>query len=224
MNQMSRAVALLSAGLDSTVTLATFLAGGGSVALALTFDYGQRATRREVERAAQIAGHYRVRHEVVELPWLARISSASLNRPGAPLEVDKAESGPQDLWVPNRNGVFVNIAASFAEELRADTLLIGLNTEESRRFPDNTVEFVAAENAALALSTLATPRLLAPTAHLSKAEIILMGRELNVPLELVWPCYESGETLCWDCPSCRLFRKALDQAGATEWFGSIMER
>jgi 7-cyano-7-deazaguanine synthase len=221
---MSRAVALLSAGLDSTVTLATFLAGGGAVALALTFDYGQRAAKRELERAAAVSDHYRVRHEVVELPWLARISSASLNRPGAPFDVDKAESGPQSLWVPNRNGVFVNIAASYAEELRADTLLIGLNVEESRRFPDNTVEFVAAENAALALSTLATPLLLAPTANLSKAEIITLGRELGAPLELVWPCYESGETLCWDCPSCRLFQKALDEAGAADWFGSIMER
>ena len=209
---------MLSSGLDSTVTLATFLSQGGQLELVLTFDYGQRAAKREVERSAAICAHYDLRHEVVTLPWLGNISQASLTRGSGSLSLDEASDGPQQLWVPNRNGVFVNVAAAYAEAQHAEAILIGLNADEAERFPDNTAEFVAAETGALLYSTLTHPVVLAPCAHLRKSELVALARQLEVPLELTWPCYAGGDDLCWECASCKLFRQALETAGCWNWY------
>ena len=47
---MKTSIVLISAGLDSTVNLKRAL-DRGAVAAGLTFDYGQRAARRESENA-----------------------------------------------------------------------------------------------------------------------------------------------------------------------------
>src|SRR6185295_12937838 len=121
------AVVLLSGGLDSTVALkAARDAGGG--ALALTFDYGQRAARREIEASRAIAGRLGVEHRTIEAPWLAEITRTALVDPSAdvplpsPADLDspRARETARKVWVPNRNGVFVNVAAAFAESRGAD--------------------------------------------------------------------------------------------------------
>ena len=43
-----------------------------------------------------------------------------------------------DLQGPNRNGGFLNVAASFAEKLGAGSVVVGFNREEAETFPDNT--------------------------------------------------------------------------------------
>ena len=72
-----KGVAILSGGLDSTVSLAAAVRKM-QVVLALTFDYGQRAARRERAAAAKIARHYRVAHRVIRIPWLAGLTTTAL--------------------------------------------------------------------------------------------------------------------------------------------------
>ena len=213
------AVALLSAGLDSTVAFCEALSSGG-VSLALTFDYGQRANRQEIARAASIAGGAGVAHRVVELPWLAELSlSSALSAKGPDLpdgdEIDlDSTAAPAAVWIPNRNGVFVAIAAAFAESTGADSVVAGLNAEEGRSFPDNTAEFVEAATGLLARSTLSKVRLESPLSGMTKAEIVTRGIELGAPLDRVWCCYRGGETHCGRCESCLRARRAFTEAGA----------
>jgi len=217
------AVWLLSGGLDSTVALALSVPRGPP-ALALTIDYGQRAARREVERAGRIAAHYRVEHRVVELPFfrtfpagalldpsvaLPRPEESSLARGGAAMEESAAR-----VWVPNRNGVFVEVAAAFAEALGVNRVIVGFNREEAATFPDNSIEYLAAMNSALRYSTRGRVRLESPTASLDKVEIVRAADAHHVPLDLVWPCYEGGESPCGSCESCRRFRRAVALARA----------
>ena len=68
---MSGTVVLLSGGLDSTVNFKAALDNAG-VAVALTFDYGQRSANRETAAASAICERYGVSHERIDLPWLAR--------------------------------------------------------------------------------------------------------------------------------------------------------
>ncbi|CCO07120.1 queuosine biosynthesis protein (fragment) [Desulforamulus hydrothermalis Lam5 = DSM 18033] len=154
-------VVLLSGGLDSTVNLAYALTEG-SVKLALTMDYGQRAARREIKAAAALAGYYNIRHQVVELPWLAQITATSLVKEEGSLPEPAAEELDNPdvtqktaaaVWVPNRNGLFINIAACFAESLNCGQVVAGFNREEAATFPDNTPEFAAAAGKALAYAT-----------------------------------------------------------------------
>ncbi len=226
------AVVLLSGGLDSTVAFKAALDAGG-VALALTFDYGQRAAAREIERARAIAARFDVAHRAIELAWLAEITRTALvardrplPRPAGAADLDdpeRARASAAAVWVPNRNGVFVNIAAAFAEALGADRVVVGFNREEGATFPDNTEDYARAATAALGWSTLSKVRVDAPTAALDKVEIVRLGRRIGAPLDLVWPCYEGGAEPCGTCESCRRFERAARPADAKGGRGGAEE-
>jgi 7-cyano-7-deazaguanine synthase len=220
-------IVLLSGGLDSTVNLKQAHDDAG-VALALTFDYGQRAAAREAAAASLMCQQLGLSHRLIPLPWLAEISPSSLVQVQIPvpevtmdrLEEDRVLAGDtaQAVWIPNRNGLFVNIAAAFAESLGADTIVAGFNEEEAATFPDNSADFVAASNIALGLSTRRPVRLLSHTQHLRKPDIVRLGRRINAPLPCLWSCYLGGREHCGRCESCARLERALREAGAWEWF------
>ena len=209
-SESKRAVVLLSAGLDSTVAMAEWLADGHGVALALTFDYGQKAAAREIAAAQTIATHYDVPHRVIELPWLKDLLPPSLHvgkttpLAGTPEELMSVER----VWVPNRNGVLLNIAASFAEANQSGFVIFGANAEEGAAFPDNTEEYRKAMSIALAYSTLNAVQVIAPLVQVDKQGIIRRGLALDVPLSRIWSCYEGGEIQCGACASCIRVREA----------------
>ncbi|NOZ23820.1 MAG: 7-cyano-7-deazaguanine synthase QueC [Planctomycetes bacterium] len=222
-----KAIALLSGGLDSTVNFKRAV-DEGHVALALTFNYGQRSAQREIEAASAIASRFGVAHKAIALPWLAEITTTALVDSGKDLptpsddELDTAgERTAIAVWVPNRNGVLINIAAAHAEAMGCDSVVVGFNSEEGATFPDNTPEFVGASNGALAYSTLSKVRVVCHTIEMNKAQVVRFGREIDAPINLVWPCYEAGPGLCWKCESCRRFRRALIQTGNLEWYETL---
>lgn len=212
---MAGAVVLLSGGLDSAVNLAA-AAAAGPVALALTFDYGQMAANREIEAAAAMALRYGVEHKIIRTPWLSSISSALTDRR---LVMPEPETGDLDdpaaaidsaaaVWIPNRNGVFVNVAAALAEQTGASDVVAGFNAEEAATFPDNGPDYVDAANRALVFSTQARVRIVCYTLELDKAAIVRLGRRLGAPLDLVWACYRGGVSMCGRCESCRRLARA----------------
>ncbi len=205
-----RGVAILSGGLDSTVSLVAALRRM-DVALALTFDYGQRAARREREAASRIARLCRVPHRVVPIPWLAPLTRTALvNRKARLPRGGMSERSARAVWVPNRNGVFIEVAAAHAESLGARRLVTGFNREEAATFPDNSAAYVRAVNRALSYSTANGVRVVSFTAGLDKRAIVRLGRRLGAPLDLIWPCYEGGRRWCGRCESCRRCLEALD--------------
>lgn len=221
------AIVLLSAGLDSAVNLKQAATDGG-VALALTFDYGQRAATREAACAAFMCQQMAVPHRLVLLPWLQDICSTALvDRSAAIPEVTFSHLGEhpvasgataEAVWVPNRNGVFVNVAAAFAESMGADVVVTGFNAEEAATFSDNSPEFVSAANASLAYSTRSRVRVISYTQDLQKDAIVRLGRSIGAPIPSVWSCYHGRAEHCWRCESCARLERALRSAGAWEWF------
>jgi len=211
-----KSIVLLSGGLDSSVSLMC-AREEGEVVLALTFDYSQRAAEREIAAAKAICERLGVPHQVVALPWLGEITStalvnrsAKLPKPGTEeLEGEQAKAAAQAVWVPNRNGLFIAIAAAFAEAMGADQIVTGFNAEEAAAFPDNSAAFVEATNAALALSTLRKVRVVSYTQELNKTEIVRLGQRLGAPLDLVWSCYTAGPHPCGACDPCLRFQRAM---------------
>ena len=210
-------VVCLSAGLDSTVNLALACRKPGGVRLALTFDYGQRAAKRESDRARRIAAFYRVPWKPVRLPWLGDITDTALVARGRKLpELTQARlddrratrASAAAVWVPNRNGVFLNAAAAFAESLGCREVVLGFNAEEGATFPDNTPAFARAATGALRFSTRNAVRAVSYTMALDKRAIVALARRLQVPLDLVWPCYGGGRRICGHCESCLRFLRA----------------
>jgi 7-cyano-7-deazaguanine synthase len=216
------AVVLLSGGLDSTVALADVLTRQ-SVACVLTFDYGQRAAAQELKATRAIARHYGLTHHIIPLPWLSDLLPKALT-PKRVLEDQGVSQAPpateaelfdvNRVWVPNRNGLFLNIAACYAEALKADTIVFGANAEEGVDFPDNTEAFRQKMTEVFAFSTLNGVQVEAPLVHLSKTQIIDRGLALKVPFEWLWSCYEDAETQCGQCPSCIRVQNAQRQLEA----------
>jgi 7-cyano-7-deazaguanine synthase len=211
---------LLSGGLDSVVA-ATMAAREMTLALALTADYGQRAAAAEIHAARQVAAFLAIPHEVVPLPWVGRIAGDALTSPTKALpqpareDLDgaAAERSAAAVWVPNRNGLLLNVAAGYAEALGCAAVICGFNAEEEATFSDNSADFLEAVNAALAYSTRPPVQVHSPTIGMNKVEIVRAGREAGAPLDLVWSCYEAGPMPCLKCESCMRLRRALEEAG-----------
>ncbi len=216
-----KSIILLSGGLDSTVSMAQALQEG-QVELCLTMDYGQRAARKEIAAASALAAYYQLAHRVIKLPFLNEVTTTSLvNGKGIiPEPSEESLDDPQQaaasaaaVWVPNRNGLFINIAACFAEALGCDQVVTGFNREEAATFPDNSVDFLEAINRSLAYSTANGVRVVSYTARLNKVEIVRLGQRLGVPWHLIWSCYHGGENMCGRCESCRRLARAMAAAG-----------
>ena len=221
-SERKKSIVLLSGGLDSTVSFKKVV-DDTDVILALTFDYGQRAAKREIEAAAAISKRYDVDHKVIDLPWLKEITKTALVELNESMprldrseldDLGKAGQSAENVWVPNRNGVFTNIAAAFCEALEADHVVTGFNAEEAATFPDNSKAFVEAVNGSLSYSTLTKASVIAPTAELNKREIIKLALEIDAPLDLVWSCYEGGERMCGQCESCLRLKRGLESEKA----------
>lgn len=216
---MSRAIVLLSGGLDSVVSM-VLAREKTDVILALTFDYGQQAAKREITAAGDIASYYEVPHKIISLPWLSEIDTSVLQaeRSIPQLEEEEllcneiVEKTGKAVWVPNRNGLFINIAASFAESLEAHYVIAGLNREEAQTFPDNSKSFVDRTNQYLELATRNKVQVWAPTQEMTKAEIVAVGERVNIPWQYLWSCYGGGDTMCGTCESCRRLKRALKEA------------
>jgi 7-cyano-7-deazaguanine synthase len=210
-------IVLLSAGLDSTVN---FYAAKieTNIKLAITFDYGQKAAKKEIDCARAIANLNNVKHQVVELPWLKDLGSSSLTRDktsvptGKSVSLDNKQislSSARAVWVPNRNGVFLNVAASFAESIKAEILVPGFNREEAATFPDNSLDFMRASRKAFVYSTATGVDIQCYTIAMGKTEIVALGQKLNVPFDKIWPCYQSNDNWCGQCESCIRAKRAF---------------
>ncbi|MDQ1274553.1 MAG: 7-cyano-7-deazaguanine synthase [Euryarchaeota archaeon] len=222
-----KAITLLSSGLDSIAALA-IAAESCEIDMAITFDYGQRAGQREIEYSRKVCEHFGIENIIINLGWLGEITNTSLvNRneevPSLSFEdIDEAapatitENSAKSVWVPNRNGVMLNIAGSFAESRGCDYIVVGFNGEEAGTFPDNSFDYVQAMDHAFSYSTQNGVKVLAPLIKLGKTEIVKRALEAKAPLEYSWSCYHGGEIPCGECESCVRRARAFKNAGTKD--------
>ena len=213
---MNNAIILLSGGIDSVVSLAGVINQYDKI-LALTFDYKQKAFEKEKNASVNISNFYNIEHRIVDVKWLGNISGSSLNTadtlPNLDISdldnINKTNISAKSVWVPNRNGLFINIAASFAEALGYDEIIIGANKEEAQTFKDNSSDFISAVNISLKNSCNKDISVSAPLINLSKNEIISEAIKLKIPFHLVNSCYSDEEKHCGKCESCLRLKRAL---------------
>lgn len=225
---------LLSGGLDSTTALYTALrsnwpAGGpiDSKPVCLTVHYGQ-LHEREIESAKKIASHLKLEHWIIplSLPWggsaLLEGRGDPLGRPFLKIPKGKGESEISKeipvTYVPARNSIFLSLAASLAEAKGAEAIYFGANALDYSGYPDCRPEFIEAFEEMIRRGTRAGSegrriRVVAPLLRMTKAEIVRLGRELGVPFEWTWSCYDGKELPCGECDSCILRAKGFREAG-----------
>lgn len=220
---MCKSIILLSGGLDSLVSLG-LKKDELNISLALTFDYGQKSLVQEIEASSNICKYYGIEHKVIKLDWLKNITNTALvsdkDVPAAE-DLDMSEDTAKSVWVPNRNGLFLNIAGSFADSYEYDYILIGANKEEGQTFPDNTQEFINSINEEFMYSTRKQPKVVAPLINYNKNDIVMLALKHGVPLEYTRSCYQGGERHCGICESCTRLKHAL-QANNDEYYTKIL--
>ena len=218
---MSKGIILLSGGLDSLVSLGLGMQKYG-ISLALTFDYGQKALEQEVSTSKNICDYYKIEHKVIKLDWLKNVTHTALvEDKELPEGIDNPEDSAKSVWVPNRNGLFLNIAGSFADGNDYDYIIIGANKEEGQTFPDNTQEFIDRINAEFEFSTQKHPKVVAPLINYDKNDIVKQTIEHNIPLEFVRSCYSNGKKHCGKCESCTRLKNALIANGDTHYIKEL---
>ena len=214
--QASKAVVLLSGGLDSMVC-AGLAREAGFRLLALTIDYNQRH-RGELDAARAIARSLAERHVVLPLD-LRRFGGSALT---GDEEVPKQGPGPgiPVTYVPARNLIFLSLALAWAEASGAGDLFIGVNALDYSGYPDCRPEFIAGFERLADLSTKAGAeggafRVHAPLQHMSKAAIVQEARRLRLDAGLSHSCYDPlpDGLHCGLCDACRLRAKGFAEAG-----------
>ena len=206
-----KAIVLLSGGLDSLAALGCITESRDyKVELALTFDYGQMSVKKEIEASEKICAFYGIKHKIIKLNWLKDITKTALVSGEKLPDCDfSTENSRENVWVPNRNGLFLNIAASFCDTYGYKFIIFGANKDEGETFSDNTEKFRTDITKAFETSTLVKPIVLAPLINYCKNDIVRIAAEKGMPLEYIWSCYKSGDRHCGKCESCYHLKKSL---------------
>lgn len=214
--RLSRAVLLLSGGIDSTTLLYDLVQDGVEVH-ALTMDYGQTLSK-EINTSAQNAHRVGARWLLVPSPltWLPTTCSILRGGRRTPIPLDRTPEeiadGTPPTYVPFRNGVFLALAVAYGESLGIDLVYCGGNGLNSGLYWDDTLDFARAFQEAAREGTAPDyqPRIVYPYANKTKREIVQLGDQLGINYQdWTWSCYQNGVQHCGRCDSCQQRIKAL---------------
>ena len=213
----SRAIVLLSGGMDSAVCAA--LAVRDFDAGAVHISYGQRTQERERQSFLAICQRLKIHDKLmVRNEALGLIGGSALTDDS--IAIPEAENVGHTIpvtYVPFRNAHFLAVAVSWAEVLGAEKVYIGAVEPDSSGYPDCRPAYYHAFNEVIKAGTkegkieIATPLI-----AMRKAEIVRLGLELGAPFDLTWSCYSREDQACGVCDSCVLRLRAFAAAGARD--------
>lgn len=214
-------IILLSGGLDCTVALSDCVSKF-NILLAITFDYGQKSFNKELKSAQNICNFYDISHKIIKLDWLKDITQTALvSDKEIPEninleELQETQQSCKNVWIPNRNSLFINIAAAHLDALNGGVVIIGANKEEAKTFSDNSQEFIDNLNQTLKYSCQQEVEVVAPLIDFTKDEIVKLAIKNNAPLELITSCYADYVNHCGKCESCLRLKRALEKNNCKE--------
>jgi len=213
----SRAVVLLSGGMDSCVCAA--LAVADHEVAAAHISYGQRTEERErrsflaICQRLKIRGKLMVRSEALRLIGGSALTDNSIPVPDA----NTLGHSIPVTYVPFRNAHFLAVAVSWAEVLGAEKVYIGAVEPDSSGYPDCRPAYYRAFNEVVKAGTKEGQiEIVTPLIAMRKAEIVRLGLELGAPFDLTWSCYSREDVACGVCDSCVLRLRAFQAAGVSD--------
>lgn len=227
---MSKAFVLSSGGLDSTTCLAMAIEKYGveNVVTASLY-YGQKHDK-ELKCAQAVADYYGVRHIEEDISNVMKYASdvCTLVKGGKNIEhasyeeqIKHTSNGRVATYVPFRNGLFLSIAAAYADSIFPNEkveIYYGAHADDAagNAYADCTPEFAEAMNHAISLGTYGNITVCRPLINWNKAQVVKEGLRLKVPYELTWSCYEGGDKQCGTCGTCIDRKKAFLENGVID--------
>src|ERR1051325_7396050 len=210
----SRTAVLLSAGLDSAVLAAsearTSRVQPIYVSTGLAWEAEEQAALERLLAAPAFAGvdppatlTFTVRDLYAPTHWALR---------GEPPAFDTPD---EDVYLTGRNVILLSKAGIYCAQQRIGRLALG--PLAGNPFPDATPQFFAAMARALSLGLAHELVVDTPLARMHKADVIALGMELGVPLELTLSCMNPKDGAhCGQCSKCRERRDAFHAAGVSD--------
>lgn len=202
---------LFSAGLDSAVLVAHALAQGRVRPVYVSVGFAWEAEEQAMAARLLATAPFRGRVEPLAMltfdmrdvfpptHWAVR---------GEPPAFDTPD---EEVYIHGRNVILTSKAGVFATREKIERLWLG--TLAGNPFPDATPAFLAAMSQALTLGLGAPVSIEAPFAGRHKSDVIRLGIELGVPLQLTLSCMQPGDGLhCGQCSKCRERRDAFNDA------------
>ncbi|MCI2082716.1 MAG: 7-cyano-7-deazaguanine synthase QueC [Bacteroidales bacterium] len=204
-------IILVSGGLDSTTLLYDY---AGSIALAVSFDYGANHNCREIACAKASCKKLGIKHVVIPLGFMKEyFESSLLEGADAVPEGRYDDDNMRSTVVPFRNGIMLSIACGLAENDGLKYVLIANHSGDHAIYPDCRPEFIDSMSDAMKAGTYAGVEILAPYTNITKADIVRRGMLLGIDYSETWSCYKGGEKHCGKCGTCTERREAFRLAG-----------
>lgn len=217
---MSKAVILLSGGLDSATVMA-IARNEGDEAYPISFDYGQRH-HLELEAVKNLVNFFNCheRHRIIKLDFSSIVSS--LTGHGEVPTDNYQNSAIPNTYVPARNTIFISYALGYAESIGASKIYIGAHSLDYSGYPDCRPEYFAQFQILIDLATKAASdgeriKILTPILEMDKSQIIEMGLKLGVDFSLTSSCYSPiGNKACGKCHSCQIRQQGFARLGLND--------
>lgn len=212
---MKDIVILYSGGMDSSVALYQY---AKRIQVAVSFDYGSKHNKREIQFAAKNCKALGIEHRVIELDLNKMGFVSSLLQSGGEIPNGHYEDETmKSTVVPFRNGIMLSIAAGIAESIDCNRILISNHSGDHAIYPDCRPDFIKSMSDAIRFGTYNNVEIFAPMTNLTKREIALLGKEINVPFEKTYSCYNGQEIHCGTCGTCVERKEALEGFDPTEY-------
>ncbi|MFQ5906622.1 MAG: 7-cyano-7-deazaguanine synthase [bacterium] len=205
-------VTLVSGGIDSLV-MYKILRDQELEQLPLFIDYGQLSRQKEWMACKTAFGEagFGMPHRI-ELAGYGKSIRSGIT--------DRDKDVYKEAFLPGRNLMFLVVGASYAYYNDADGVAIGLLSEDTHLFPDQTEEFIVNANFAIDSALGAYLTILAPLMGFSKRDVIRLADEYRLPIRLTYSCHAGNDVYCGECISCQ----EIIASGRQESFTQFGER
>lgn len=211
---MKDSVIIVSGGLDSITLLYD---KAETIALAISFDYGQNHSKKELPYAEYHCQKLGIPHITIPLTFMHQYFKSSLLEGAEAIpEGHYEEENMKSTVVPFRNGIMLAIATGIAESHELKRVYIANHGGDHTIYPDCRPEFIDAMDKATSAGTFVDMRVEAPYTNISKADIVRRGTALGIDYAKTWSCYKGSEMHCGKCGTCVERKEAFADAGVKD--------
>lgn len=213
---MIKSLVIFSGGQDSTTCLG-WAKNNYQEIEAVSFFYNQKHSI-ELEKAKKICKIINIKHHLIDVSFFSEIVNSALTSNGNVNENHQDNQNLPASFVPNRNALFITIAHSLAQKIKAQNLITGTCQTDYSGYPDCRREFIDRIEESLNLGSDSNIKIITPLMYLTKAETFKLAEEnncLDLVLNYSHTCYNGLQIKndwgfgCGECPACILRKKGF---------------
>lgn len=188
-------ITLMSGGLDSCL-MAVLTKEAGREQKPLFINYGQLNVEREFTSVTNNCRQFSLPEPaIMDLSNFGKVISSGLT--------DSSLDIVKDAFLPGRNFLFLLTASSFAVQNSCTVISIGLLSEETAIFPDQTDDFLITAEYSISKALGMNIEIATPLREFHKKDVIELAKEKGISNS--YSCHAGGAEPCGRCISCKEF-------------------